>query len=90
MSGLATTHDRRCVLFVYPTLLANPCLCVVQAVAEVVEFFRRPELVCHHSVADHVHCGVHVVGQMVVEILPLPPREARECRFESEAPLRAA
>ena len=64
------THDRRCVLFVCPTLLANPCLCVVEAVAEVVEFFRRPELVCHRSVVDHVHYWIHVVGRMVVEICP--------------------
>ena len=32
----STTHDRHCVLFVCPTLLANLCLCVVEAVDEVV------------------------------------------------------
>ena len=34
------------------------------------EFFRRPELICHRSVADHAHRWVHVVDQMVVEICP--------------------
>ena len=56
--------------FVCPTSLALLCLCVVEAVAEVVEFFRLPELVCHRSAADHAHCWVHVVDQMVVEICP--------------------
>ena len=37
------THDKRCVPFVCPTLLTNPCL-----VAGLVGPFRRPQLVCHH------------------------------------------
>ena len=71
MSGLATRMtDTECVLLACPALLANLCLCVVEAVAEVVGFFRRPELVCHRSVVDHAHCWAHVVVQMVVETCP--------------------
>ena len=72
-----------------PSLLANPCLCVAEAVAELVGPFRRPELVCHHSVADPAQCWVRVVVQMIAKFLPLPPGEPLECRFVFEAPLRA-
>ena len=40
--------------------------------------------------ADHAHCWVHVVDPNGCRDLPLPPGEAREFRFESETPLRAA
>ena len=55
VSGLATRNDRRCVLFVCPTSLAKSVLW-----PRSLSFFRRPELVCHHSVADHAHCWAHV------------------------------
>ena len=70
MAQLITRIAKRCVLFVCPTLLASPYLCVAEVVAQLVVPFRRPELVCHRCVADHAHCWVHVVDPVVVEFYP--------------------
>ena len=58
---------------------------VLASVAGLCGVFRRPELVCHHSVAYHAHC----CRPNDCGALPLPSGELRECRW-SEASLQIA